>query len=248
MRALQKAPGPSAPPAPATPCRCAHGKARTALLRSRPHSGERSSAARLRSSSRCSTKRPSAIRSITAICSVRTMRSAPATGIAAQLQLADDFAAERLAPRQQDHDVAGRGSAPHGRAARAPQSSQSRIWSATRLASTHHRTVAAAPHPPADRDRWSSAGGGASAVQNSMPPLASSRWAQVRDRADRARSGPPAPARSANTVSTKARISGAERREVISGWSTKACPAPAASALEIVAVDVELGRDRRPGS
>ncbi len=46
-----------------------------------PQSGERSSAARVRSSSRCSTNRPSAIRSITAICSVSTTRSAPATGM-----------------------------------------------------------------------------------------------------------------------------------------------------------------------
>ena len=42
--------------------------------------GERKSAARFSSSSRCSTKRPNAIKSITAICSVRTIRSAPATG------------------------------------------------------------------------------------------------------------------------------------------------------------------------
>ena len=54
---------------------------------------------------------------------------------AAQLQLPDDLAAEGLAPRQQDHDVAGADRCVMAGKNRA-RSSRSRIWSATRLAST----------------------------------------------------------------------------------------------------------------
>ena len=158
----------AAAPATRVPSRPWHSANSSSSLR--PQSGERSSAARLRSSSRCSTKRPSAIRSITAICSASTMRSAPATGNAAQLQLADHFAAERFAARQQDHDVAGPDRRVMAGQGRARWRSSLRIWPATASASCTTGLDALRPHRRGGNNRFRLPRPAACTSQNSTPP------------------------------------------------------------------------------
>ncbi len=72
----------------------------------KPNSGLRSTVASARSSSGSSSASASAIRSITAICSVSTSRSAPATSTCLILQRADDRLEQLAALAHQDQNVA----------------------------------------------------------------------------------------------------------------------------------------------
>ncbi len=132
----------------------------------RPNRGERSSAARLRSSSGSSTKRPSAIKSITAICSVQPDAVGARHRHAAQLELADHFAGERLAPRHQDHDVAG---TDRLLVARQSRSAVGPGLDAIRepFGKPYHRARSRIRHPPACQGSGSGVLIGLSAGQNS---------------------------------------------------------------------------------
>ncbi len=77
------------------------------LLFVRPNSGLLSTLASARSSSSSSRQSASAIRSITAMCSVSTSRSAPATGMSRVFERADDGLEQRPALAQQDQHLAG---------------------------------------------------------------------------------------------------------------------------------------------
>jgi len=117
----------------------------------RPQSGERRSAAD-RSSSCCSTKQPSAIRSITAICSGQADAVGPGPGTLRSLSWADHFAAERFTPRSRIMMSFGEidWSCP-GRRAPGPYPAGDALRYLARQ--PRHRGFRPAPHPPAPRDR-----------------------------------------------------------------------------------------------